>query len=124
MNEGLELGHAMAAVAADNAGAEWKRKAYEAFVNYAKTCPYFVTEDVRAANADLPSPPDTRAWGQIALMAKREKIVSSYSLVRAKSRSVHGMIVTMWQSNLLPKTCYGSQPEIYGGHTEVTEVSS
>jgi len=100
MNEGLDLGHQMAAAAADHAGTEWKRMAYEAFVNYAKDHPYFVTEDVRAANEHLPAPPDKRAWGQIALMAKRAEIVSGHSLVRAKNRTVHGMIVTMWKSKL------------------------
>jgi hypothetical protein len=115
MNEGLELGHAMAAVAADNAGTEWKRVAYEAFVTYAKKHPYFVTEDVRAANSHLPAPPDKRAWGQIALTAKREGIVFGHSLVRAKSRTVHGMIVTMWKSKI-----YNGSPS--EGLAEVAEV--
>jgi hypothetical protein len=103
MVSGLELGHQMAEVAADNAGEIWKRMAYEAFVNRAKKHEFFVTEDVRNNNPDLPLPPDKRAWGYIALMAKREGVVSSHSLIRAKSRTVHGMIVTMWQSNIFKK---------------------
>ena len=119
MNEGLELGHAMASVAADHAGTEWKRIAYEAFVTYAKNHPYFVTEDVRATNSHLPAPPDKRAWGQIALTAKREGIVFGHSLVRAKSRTVHGMIVTMWKS----KICTGTPNESLAEVAEVDLLS-
>lgn len=97
-NEGLEIGHAMAELAANNAGESWKQKAYLAFVCYAKTHPYFVTEDVRLDAAEISEPPDRRAWGQIALQAKRDGIVVAHNLVRAKSRSVHGMIVTQWKS--------------------------
>ena len=102
-NEGLRLGHAMAEVAANNAGETWKRLAYEAFVKYARGREFFLTEDVRAANPDLPTPPDMRAWGQVALSAKREGVVSGQSFTRAKSRSVHGMVVTMWRSNIFKK---------------------
>ena len=103
MNEGLLIGHAMAEVAADNAGETWKRMAYEAFVKHAKDHEFFVTEDVRNDNPDLPAPPDMRAWGQIALLAKKEKVVFGYSLTRAKGRAVHGMFVTMWRSTIFKK---------------------
>jgi hypothetical protein len=102
-NEGLRLGHVMAEVAANNAGETWKRLAYEAFVKYAKGREFFLTEDVRAANPDLPTPPDMRAWGHVARRAKKEEIVSGQSFTRAKSRSVHGMVVTMWRSNIFKK---------------------
>jgi len=100
MNEGLKLGHHMAEVAADNAGENWKRIALEAFVKHAKQHNFFVTEDVRNANPNLPHPPDQRAWGQVALAAKRTGIVSGQSFTRAKSKTVHGMVVTMWKSNI------------------------
>jgi hypothetical protein len=100
MNEGLQIGHEMAEIAANNAGETWKRMAYEAFVKYAKSHEFFVTEDVRNNNLNMPPPPDKRAWGYIALIAKREDIVSSHSLVRSKSRICHGRILTMWKSNI------------------------
>jgi hypothetical protein len=103
MNEGLRIGHAMAEIAANNAGETWKRMAYEAFVKHAKSHEFFLTEDVRNNNPDLPMPPDTRAWGYIARLAKKEKIVSGHLFTRAKSRSVHGMVVTMWKSNIFNK---------------------
>ena len=103
MNEGLRIGHEMAEVAADNAGETWKRMAHEAFVKHAKKHEFFVTEDVRNDNPDIPRPPDKRAWGYIALIAKREEIVSSHSLVKSKSRICHGRILTMWKSNIFNK---------------------
>lgn len=103
MNEGLQIGHVMAEVAANNAGETWKRMAYEAFVNHAKNHEFFVTEDVRNDNLDIPPPPDKRAWGYIALIAKREGVVSSHSLVKSKRRICHGRILTMWWSNIFNK---------------------
>lgn len=60
---GLELGHAMAKVAADHAGNEWKNLAYESFVEYAKHHREFTTEQARGACLHVPPPPDKRAWG-------------------------------------------------------------
>ena len=97
---GLELGHAMARVAADHAGEDWKRLAYESFVEYAKFHNEFTTEQVRGACLHVPAPPDKRAWGQISLMAKKNKIIESAGWTRAESKSVHGMVVTLWRSKI------------------------
>jgi hypothetical protein len=96
-NEGLALGHAMAEVAAENAGAGWQDEAYDAFVRHANTHETFTTEEVRLANTNLPCPPDTRAWGAVARRAAREGIVQSVGWTRAKSLKVHGMVVTKWE---------------------------
>jgi hypothetical protein len=100
--EGLERGHQMASLAADRAGEDWKAIALEAFRLHAKKHQKFTTEEVRAAFPDLPSPPDMRAWGQVALLARREGYVIGSGWIRAESRKVHGMVVTHWQS----KICY------------------
>ena len=99
-HEGLQIGHRMAEVAADHAGEEWKEMAFEAFKRHAMLHSTFTTEQVRRWNPDIPVPPDGRAWGQIALRAKKEKVVSADSWVRADNRSVHGMAVTLWRSNI------------------------
>lgn len=104
MNEGLIIGHAMAEVAANNAGELWKEEAFYAFKQYAMQHSHFTTEEVRAANPDLPPPPDERAWGSIALRAKRDGVVVSAGWVRATSRTVHGMVITMWQSLIFKPT--------------------
>ena len=97
---GIQIGHAMAKVAADHAGEEWKQIAYAAFVEYAKFHNEFTTEQVRGACLHVPAPPDKRAWGQISLMAKKNKIIESAGWTRAESKSVHGMVVTLWRSKL------------------------
>ena len=101
MHEGLEIGHQMAEIAADNAGEEWKREAYEAFIEYAKNNKYFTTEDVRLANPNIKMSGDTRAWGSISRKARKNGIVLSAGLTRANSKTVHGMIVTKWMSCFL-----------------------
>ena len=59
---------------AENEG--WSEDAYAFFVKYAKKHKEFMTEDVRnASKGVLPDPPDTRAWGPIAVRAVREGII-------------------------------------------------
>lgn len=97
-HDGLAIGHGMAEVAADKAGDTWKERAYAAFVDYANSHDAFTTEEVRQSAVGLGSPPDDRAWGQVALRAKREGVVKSVGWVRANSKSVHGMVVTQWKA--------------------------
>lgn len=101
MNEGLQLGLDMAELAAKHAGEQWKADAYQAFVAYARKNKRFTTEQVRKANPDFPPAPDQRAWGAIAKQAERDDIVSSAGWTRAKSKTVHGMVVTLWESQLI-----------------------
>ena len=107
-HEGLTLGHAAAEAAADRAGTKWRDTAFDSFREYAKTHEFFTTEDVRLARADLPFPPDTRAWGAIPRQAIREDIIESVGLVRADDRKVHGRFITKWRS------------KIYQGKTETS----
>jgi hypothetical protein len=97
-NESLALGHAMAELAGDNAGEDWKEDALAAFISHARAHKFFTTEEVRLTNPDLPLPPDNRAWGAVARRAAKDGIVESVGWTRAKSRTVHGMVVTQWAS--------------------------
>jgi len=99
-HEGLALGHAMAEVAADRAGDWWQDEAYEAFRQFALRNELFTTETVRLAFPDMDAPPDSRAWGAVALRAKRNNVVVADGWVRAESRTVHGMVVTAWRSKI------------------------
>ena len=105
-HQGLALGHASADIAVAHAGSEWANIALEAFLDFARTNQTFTTEQVRGAFPDLPPPPDKRAWGGIARIAKSEGIVEPIGWVRANSRTVHGMVVTLWKSKVFmqPKT--------------------
>jgi hypothetical protein len=101
IHPGLAKGHAGAEIAAAHAGSEWTRMALEAFFEFAKEQQQFTTEQVREAFPHLPRPPDKRAWGQVARLAKSEGIVESIGWVRADSPTVHGMVVTQWKSKVL-----------------------
>jgi hypothetical protein len=94
---GLELGHAMAEIAADHAGEDWKDRAYSAFLAFAATKKTFITEEAREA-CDVGEPPDRRAWGAIALRAKREGRIKAIGFANAKDRAVHGNVVTLWET--------------------------
>lgn len=99
-HQGLAIGHAMAEVAAENAGSAWVATALEAVRRHAATNKYFTTEQVRAAFEDLPEPPDKRAWGAVVRKAKKEGLIQPHGWVRAQSLSVHGMVVTLWESKV------------------------
>jgi hypothetical protein len=99
-HQGLAIGHAMAEVAAKNAGSEWVETALEAVRIHATMNKYFTTEQVRAAFENLPEPPDRRAWGAVVRRAKKEGLIHPHGWVRAQSLSVHGMVVTMWESKI------------------------
>lgn len=99
-HEGLELGHAKADSAAARAGAAWMADALRAFKSHAMLHKYFTTEQVRLANPHLAEPPDRRAWGAVPRLAKKEGIVRAHGWTRADSRTVHGMVVTMWESSI------------------------
>ena len=99
-HEGLAIGHSMAEVSADNAGEAWKAEAYAAFRKHAIKNLIFTTEDVRKANEDMPHPPDTRAWGHIALRAKRDNIIEFFTLMHSTSKSTHGRLITKWRSTI------------------------
>lgn len=102
LNKGLELGRAMAEVAGKNAGDEWKEMAYREFKNFASKQNLFTTEQVRKSIPFFPAPPDNRAWGQVALRAKREGLVEGHGWVRANSLEVHGRLITLWRTKGLP----------------------
>ena len=93
---GYELGEMMASLAADNAGEEWKRSAYSSLVSYAKTHDMFTIEDVRRASNNIPVAPTERAWGHIAISARKDGVISRCGTVRVQGGR---MIAVLWKSN-------------------------
>jgi hypothetical protein len=90
----LARGHEAAEMAADHAGEDWKEMAYSAFVSHARdVLGTFTTEEVRAAYPSVPPPPDKRAWGQVALRAKRAKVVHATGITKV---GAHGRYGTLW----------------------------
>ena len=100
MIQGSLFGQEMAKLAADKAGAEWKKQALSAFVDYATKNDTFTTEDVRLANDYLGEPPDNRAWGYIATAAKKQGVVRKEGYAHAVSKNVHGSIISLWKSQV------------------------
>lgn len=98
IHAGLAIGLERAQDAANAAGEDWRTLAIDAFRRHARNNRFFTTEQVRAANKGLPEPPDKRAWGSIPRAAVSEGLIQRHSWARADSKSVHGMIVTQWES--------------------------
>ena len=105
MNIGLKIGVEKAKQAMDHASDEWKKNAYDAFVKHAKTHKTFTTEQVRLSSIDkVGLPPDSRAWGGIALIAKKNSIVVNDGLIHSVDKNKHGIPVTLWKSLVARKS--------------------
>lgn len=88
------------AMAAFSAGPTWMAQA-EAFALHVAGLSVdgtFTTEEVREMGRGiLPDPPNLKSWGAVmAGLARRNKI-RRVGFVRAKSKSVHSMHVTLWK---------------------------
>ena len=97
-NEGVSLGIQKATMAGNRAGVAWKSAAYAVFVEYAKTHEFFTVEQIRAEATSLSAPPDKRAWGVIAIQAKKNKIVENAGWTRSVEKNKHGIPVALWKS--------------------------
>jgi hypothetical protein len=88
-----------AEAAASHAGDAWKVSAYDALVAHAKLHPTFIVEDVRVSNPQL-SAPSARAWGAIALRAKRNGVIRKcgMSMTRICTENSHPTFVALWES--------------------------
>lgn len=94
-----EVGSSRAAAHADRESLDWTLRAYRFLVIYARrrVGNPFLMEDVRKAAERSPSyvsPPDGRAWGAVALRAKRDGaiVMSGY----APSESSNGSPKCLW----------------------------
>ena len=86
--------------AADHANAKiqtWSNRAYDCFVNYARSHELFMTEDVRAA-AEIPAPPSNRAWGSVAVRAKKANIIAHAGYKAVKNPKAHCAPCNVWRS--------------------------
>lgn len=89
--------------AVDHANKEtpsWSDRAVELFLAYCQENKgaNFMTEDVRwyAEALGLPEPPDKRAWGAIAVMAKRRGLIRSNGYAPQKAVNAHCAPKTVW----------------------------
>ncbi len=79
----------------------WNRMTYEAFVRYVMEIKHpFMTEDVRcyAEALGMPKPPDKRAWGSVAMKAKRAGLIVSMGYAPQQSVNAHKAPKTLWKA--------------------------
>ena len=98
MIQGVLFGQEMAKLAADKAGEQWKQRAFDAFVNYAKAHKQFLTEDVRMSNEDVGNPPDKRAWGHIAVSAKKQGVIKKIGFQYSTDAASNPSPMSLWES--------------------------
>jgi hypothetical protein len=90
-------GMSAAAANADKSHLNWSEQAELLVLLAAEEMQQFTTEDVRAKFGDLiPEPPDKRAWGYVMTKLAREGKITRVGFVKAKSKTVHGMYVSLW----------------------------
>ena len=92
---GRDVGHAMARIAADHAGQDWKDSALAALKSFAASHHQFTVEDVRSAFPSIKAPTD-KAWGAVVLMARKEGLIAAVGNVKVAGGR---MVATLWQSN-------------------------
>lgn len=76
---------------------DWNRRAFRAFITYARHNDRFTTESVHARTR-VPSARNPRQWGPIAKRAQAEGYVRRVGVVRAQTPALHGAYVTLWES--------------------------
>lgn len=94
----VERKAAEAAAHADKVHDAWTEKALAAFRAHASVHAKFTTEDVITASPDVPVAPEKRAWGHIALLAKRQGLILKAGFATAKAAHAHARPVSLWCS--------------------------
>ncbi|HZO54871.1 MAG TPA: hypothetical protein VFB63_19345 [Bryobacteraceae bacterium] len=83
---------------ADSDEQAWTDRAYAFLLGFAQSGAEFMVEDVRQAAAGvLPSPPDRRAWGPVALRAARSGQISVVRYEKQKDVKSHRSPKPVWQ---------------------------
>jgi hypothetical protein len=100
--EGAEEGAERAADHAERVEPGWKDAALHYFRLFAvlNRGTTFLTEDARlyAEGCGLGQPPDKRAWGSVALRAKRDRIVESLGYENTSRGPSHACPRTAWRA--------------------------
>lgn len=92
-----------AAAHAEQHSPNWQARALGLLREYAATHPTITSEDVRVwahATADLPMPPDQRAWGAVFKAALAAGMLSRLGFAPAASKHCHSRASNVWRSNV------------------------
>lgn len=83
----------------------WGDKAFEFLLEYIKSHPNFMTEDMRkASNKTIPIPPSKRAWGPIIVRARREGLIRHTGYQAVKNKTAHRTPASVWRVINTPKS--------------------
>jgi hypothetical protein len=86
--------------AARHAGEQWQARAFDLFKQYALTHDVFMTEDVRAwahARRLIVEPPDRRAWGAVAVRAKKLGVIAFDHIAQQRDPKSHRSPGHVWR---------------------------
>lgn len=86
--------------AARSAGREWMDDAmrHTLLVGSMSTDGTFTAEDVREMSAGfLGEPPSLKSWGAVMATLARRGVIRRVGFVKARSKTVHSMYVTLWK---------------------------
>lgn len=92
-----DVGIAQAEEHADAVHEGWTTQAWnalQAFVSTTETP--FMAEDVRAS-ADVPAPPDPRAWGGVFQRAARAGLIVKAGFAESRNRQAHCRPTALWR---------------------------
>lgn len=96
----MDVGAERAARKADRVNGNWSERALSRFVEFSLSCGKFTTEDVwlEAEKEGFPPPPDRRAWGAVALRAKRSGKVRHTGYRHSRVAHSHTRPVSVWEA--------------------------
>lgn len=87
---------------ADEVCEGWTETALAFLQKFAATTPQFMTEDVRVAAAGIvPEPPDTRAWGNVIVKAKKLGYIRKLGIQCKSDKKGHRAFAGVWCDNLI-----------------------
>lgn len=76
----------------------WSKRALFFLKQYMRAHPVFTIEQVRIASENhLPEPPHARAWGAVAVMAKKQGLIKRISYAPSQNPKAHCATVSVWQ---------------------------
>lgn len=83
---------------ADAVTPSWSDRAYEFLVEYVKSHPVFMVEDVRyASQGIIPAPPSARAWGAVVTRAAKAGLIYQDGFKKVKNVKAHSTPAAVWK---------------------------
>lgn len=76
----------------------WSDQAYNYLLDYARSHEEFMIEEVRESSKGIiPVPPNTRAWGGVAVRASKSGVIERKGFRTVKNAKAHCTPATLWK---------------------------